>query len=166
MFYQHPTFDAYQFIEIWCLYSIWRYLDFVFKENWVFILTMKWLYSGVVYKYREHLCFKQPTLCHKVKRSMCISDFMQTWKIPEEISRQSLLFNYLRQYLPYIHRALYHGSGETRNWALNGSTYCVWYLNILPFRFVRSLLFNIKRFVGIQSNVDTICTFITIASIF
>ncbi len=57
--------------------------------------------------------------------------FLLPWNIPEEISRQSMLFHNLRQYLPYrtyAHTSFYHSSGLTRNWKFNGSIYSVLYL--------------------------------------
>ncbi len=47
-----------------------------------------------------------------------------------------MLFNNLRQYLPYqtyVHTTFYHSSGLTRKLMFNGSIYCVLYLQILRF---------------------------------
>ncbi len=80
-----------------------------------------------------------------IRLTMCFSGwnfFLLPWKIPEEISRQSMLFNNLKQYLPYqtyVHKTFHHGgAGLTWNGRFNGSIYCVgWYLHILCFHFVR-----------------------------
>ena len=57
--------------------------------------------------------------------------FLLPWKIPEEICRQSVLFNILRYYILFqTYQPFYHGSGLTWNWTLIGSIYCIWYLHI------------------------------------
>ena len=64
-----------------------------------------------------------------------VNCFLLPWKIPEEISRQSMRFNNSKQYLPYVHTTFYHGSGLTWNWTFDENIYHVWYLHILPFYF-------------------------------
>ena len=56
---------------------------------------------------------------HKVKMQyvhfrLHVNYFLLPWKIPEEVSRRSMLFNNYRQYLPnqtYVHATFYHGYG-------------------------------------------------------
>ena len=57
--------------------------------------------------------------------------FLLPWKVPAEISRWSMFFKYLREYLPYqtyVHTTFYLGSRWTWNWMFNGSIFYVWYL--------------------------------------
>ena len=60
--------------------------------------------------------------------------FLLPLKIPKEISRQSMLFHNLREYLlyqMYVHTTFYHSSGLIRNWMFNECIYYVLYLHIL-----------------------------------
>ncbi len=65
--------------------------------------------------------------------------FLLPLKIPEEIIRQSMLFDNKRQYLACqtnVDTTFYHGSRLTWNCMFNGSIYYVLYLHILHFYLV------------------------------
>ena len=63
------------------------------------------------------------------------------WKIPEEIiSKLSMLFHGLTQYLPYqthVHTSFCHSGGLTKNLTFTGSIYYVLYLQILRFYLIQ-----------------------------
>ncbi len=62
--------------------------------------------------------------------------FLLSWKIPEVISRPSILFHNQRKYLlyqTYVHTSFLYESELTRNMTLNGCIYYVLYLYITAF---------------------------------
>ena len=112
---------------------------------------LQWVYGnlfGVVHPYAINFEFYPIgiTLPHQVKTQymylhfrLHANYFPLPGKIPEEISRRSMLFHNWRQYLPYqpyVHTTFYHSSGLARNWMFNGSIYCVLYLQFADTAFL------------------------------
>ncbi len=92
-------------------------------------------------------------LLHKVK-TQCVhfrlhaNYFLFAWKILEEISRRSMLFNNWRLYLLYqthIHTVFYHRSGLTCNGTFNGSIFDICTYSCTAVTLYGSILFDKKR---------------------
>ncbi len=109
------------------------------------ILLRGWMESWhCVFRYR--VCHILPFLPYKIKMQymqfrLHVEYFLLPLKIPEEMSRRSMLFNNRREYLlyeTYVHTTFYHGSGLAWNLMFNGSIYeyYVLYLHILCFYFL------------------------------
>ena len=91
-----------------------------------------WRYFESMNKLSVVLCYEYSAVPSKNAVSAFkfnVNYFLRPWKIPEEISRRSILFHNWRQYLPYqAYMYEYHISGLTRNWMFNGSIYYVFLL--------------------------------------
>ncbi len=103
-----------------------------------------WIICVIITSIYHTLFSVCPVLLYKVKTQYAhfrlhTNYFLFPWKIPQEISRRSMLINYWRQYLPhqtYVHTSFHRGSGLTWNRTCNISisiifdicTYCVFTL--------------------------------------